>query len=384
RVGKGVETHLIRDLAQQHRKSVRRIGAQHLRPAGKRGRHAPRHVDEQDSPPRQLLASLDRAEHCALQRLLPLRRIACRGKKPEREYAVRLHDRQRVEHEFLANARVLHIAKVAEQRECSELALAEQPLPASPLVATGGERHLPGVGRGQLSVDQALPQCSLSRVARTSVAEKKHIPQTNRAGAIVLRQSVLIELRERSRQALLHLSTQRSASLGPIDGHELGQLIRTLDHAGKGIRYQTAMRRMARHFANQIQRRVTQLHRLARLDSQSRHLRSLHLRRQLANPPRDLHSILVELALSQQAGQHAAPQCLLVGDPLCRRSLMGARRQMRQLHNIQTCHWSLLSLLRRGIFDNSCYANCTTETCNSAAGFEPASLPWKYLLSAPP
>jgi hypothetical protein len=56
---------------------------------------------------------------------------------------------------------------------------------------------------------------------------------------------------------------------------------------------------------------MTQLHLLASLDGQRSDLLGCNLRHQLGDAASDLDSILVELALPEQAGEHRAPQLQL-------------------------------------------------------------------------
>jgi hypothetical protein len=74
------------------------------------------------------------------------------------------------------------------------------------------------------------------------------------------------------------------------------------------------MRCVPRHFAHQQQRRVTQLHLLARLHGQRGNLLRIHLGHQFVNTAGDLHAVLVELVLPQHAGENRAAQSLLRGD----------------------------------------------------------------------
>ena len=83
------------------------------------------------------------------------------------------------------------------------------------------------------------------------VTEEHHIPKPDHARPVVLGQRILIELRERSRETLLHLSRQRRTSILPVDRDKLGQLICTLDHTSHGFGNQGTVRRMTRHLAHQ-------------------------------------------------------------------------------------------------------------------------------------
>ncbi len=93
---------------------------------------------------------------------------------------------------------------------------------------------------------------------------------------------------------------------------------------------------VTRHFTNQQQRRVTQLHALASLHGQRSDLLGRNLRNQFTDAPGNLHAILVELALPQHAGEDRAAQSLLRSDGPGRRSLVGAQAgTLVVLRNVQ-------------------------------------------------
>src|SRR5215469_18884352 len=117
------------------------------------------------------------------------------------------------------------------------------------LVRTRGERNFPCIGRGQRSRDQVLPYRSLHLIARLGVAEEEHIPQLDGPATIVLGELVLIKLRESCRKPLLHLTGEWHTPVLPVHGNEFGELICTLDHTSKRLRYRGAVRFVARHFA---------------------------------------------------------------------------------------------------------------------------------------
>jgi hypothetical protein len=199
----------------------------------------------------------------------------------------------------------------------------------SPFTASGSrERNLPGVGRGQLVLGQALPQRSLRLVHRARVREEEHVAQANRSGAIVLGQRVLVELAECRGQPLLHLRRERLTPAGPVDGDKLAQLVGALNHARQSLGHQAAMRGVARHLAHQQQRRVAQLHPLARLDGQRGNLLRRNLRNQFVDAAGDLHAVLVELALPQHAGENLRRSACSGVMTLGRRSLVGARARL--------------------------------------------------------
>src|ERR1700761_196535 len=103
----------------------------------------------------------------------------------------------------LVNTRCLQVAKVTEQRECTQLVGHQQTFPDLTLVAgpaIGGKRDFPSVRRGELSGNQPLPECSLGCVYRLGVAQEEYVTQANSTGAVVLRKRVLVEASERCRE----------------------------------------------------------------------------------------------------------------------------------------------------------------------------------------
>ena len=68
------------------------------------------------------------------------------------------------------------------------------------------------------------------------MAEEEYVAQPSPGRTIVLGERVLVELGEGGSQPLLHLPRQRHASLLPVDGDELGELIGTLNDAPQGLR----------------------------------------------------------------------------------------------------------------------------------------------------
>ena len=118
---------------------------------------------------------------------------------------------------------------------------------------------------------------------------------------------MLIELRERSCQALLPLVGKRHAAVLPVNGHELGKVIRTLDDTSERLGHQRAMCLMSRHLAHQQQGRVTKLHLLASLDCERRNLLGLDLGHEFCDAARDLDAV-VELVLPELAIEHPASQ----------------------------------------------------------------------------
>ncbi len=213
----------------------------------------------------------------------------------------------------------------------------EQTLPRLALVGAGRQCHLPRVRRDQLAGDQPLPQRGLRLVARLGVRQEQNIAQLHGSGAVVLRQSVLVELGERRGQSLLHLRRQRRAPAGPVDGDELGELVGTLNDRRQRLGHQRAMRLVPRHLADQQQRRVTQLHLLARLDRQSRNLLRLDLRHQLSDAAGDSDTVLIELVLPQQAARKRAPQLQLRADVARGSALVRARDEV-EIHLVQSGH----------------------------------------------
>src|SRR5438445_5253479 len=111
----------------------------HPKAAGKCRSHRARDVHQHDGPPWQLLSSSDTLQPGWLQRLLPLRSVARRGEKTEREHTRRADRAKRREHERLVHPDLAHVAQVAEQGERAQLLLAQQTLPGLTLVSTSSE-----------------------------------------------------------------------------------------------------------------------------------------------------------------------------------------------------------------------------------------------------
>src|ERR1700679_1922353 len=99
------------------------------------------------------------------------------------------------------------------------------------------------------------------------------------------------------------------------------------------------MGRMTRHLTYQKQRYVTQLLRLACLESQCRDLRCVDFRDELTNTYGDLDPVLVKLHLPEHAGEYRTPHSLLRRNGLRRAALVRPYRgDMTQLQNVQLCH----------------------------------------------
>ena len=132
--------HLISSLSHELQLRVADIDRnmasvlKHLGPSRQRRNHRPGHVDQEDGVTRQPLTVGDCTEHGLLQLRLPLRRIPRSGQEAKRKHALRLHRTQSRNDQILADARILHVAKVAEQRQRPKLALCEQSLPVLSLV----------------------------------------------------------------------------------------------------------------------------------------------------------------------------------------------------------------------------------------------------------
>src|SRR5579864_794366 len=236
---------------------------------------------------------------------------------------------ERCENEVFVHTDVAHVAQVAEQSQRTKLFLTEQSLPSLALVSTRAQRHFPSVRSGKFPGDQALPHFSLRLVTRLGVSQEQHVTEFDRSAAIVLRERVGIELREGRSQPLLHLSGERHATVLPVDGDELGELVGTLDHTRQRLGHQSSMRGVTRHLTHEQKRRVTQLHLLASFDGERSHILSRDLGDEFRDAARDLDSVLIELALPEQACQHRAPQLQLRGDVARRSTFVRARTKVQ-------------------------------------------------------
>ena len=203
----------------------------------------------------------ERGQHRPLERLFPLRRVACGRQKAERQHARRVHRAKRFGQEGLVHTGLLHVAQVAEQSERAEIAFTKQTFPGLALIGTRRECYLPGVRSCETPFDQPLPQVGLFGVARLGVAEEQYVTQADRAAAVVLRQLIFVELAESLRESLFRLRGKRGLAVLPVDGDEFGEFVGALDHASERFGHARAMLPLPRHFARQQQRSVTQLHR---------------------------------------------------------------------------------------------------------------------------
>src|SRR5579871_2209352 len=300
RVGKAEHAYLLANLTQQYREPVCRVRALHLGPLRERSRHRAGNVDENNRLSRQLLLRADALEHRLLKRLFPLRSVTRRSQKAERQHTRRAHGAERGEYEILVHSNLPHVAQVPEQSEFSEFLLTEQPLPSLALVSARRERDLPRVGHSKFARDQPLPHFGLRLVARLGVGEKQHIAQLDGSAAIVLRQSVLIELGESSRQPLLHLSRERHTPILPVDGDKLSKFVGTLDDLRERLGNEAAMSGMTRHLPHEQQRSMAQLHLCASLDGERGHFFGPNLGDEPRDAARDLDSVLIELALDRK------------------------------------------------------------------------------------
>jgi hypothetical protein len=116
----------------------------------------------------------------------------------------------------------------------------------------------------------------------------------------------------------------RAERIRPVDREQLGHLVGTLDHLGKRVGDEGAVLFVPRHFADDEQRRVPQLHHLARLDRELRDARGRDLRHQRLDAVGDGNAILVELVLPKEA-VHQRPLQLHLG-----REAHGARALSRE------------------------------------------------------
>jgi hypothetical protein len=203
------------------------------------------------------------------------------------------------------------LRRLRSSAERAQLLFAKQTLPSLALVGTRAEGNFPGVWRRQASRDQLLPHVGLRLIARLGMAKEEHVPQLDRPAAVVLGELILVKLRERCRQTLLHLTGKRHTPILPVNGDELGELVSTLDDAGKRLGHKGAVRLVASHLSDEKKWRMTQLHPLASFDCQRRHLLGRDLGNEFGNAAGNLDSVLIKLAFPKQARQHRAAQLQL-------------------------------------------------------------------------
>jgi hypothetical protein len=133
------------------------------------------------------------------------------------------------------------------------------------------------------------------------VAQKQHVAKRDQRIAVVLRELVGVELRERLRQPALHSRGQRLLHLLPVERHELSEFVCSLDHVLERLRYERARTLAPRKFARHKERRMAKSHLVACLARQSRHVLCLALRHELRDPLGDVISLLVERVFPKQA-----------------------------------------------------------------------------------
>src|SRR5262249_35179571 len=191
------------------------IHARGLALAGERSIHRSGNVHEQSGASGKLLETSDALEHRFLDRFLELRRIARSRHEAERKRAsdsllkpggneLRLH------------ARCKHQAKIAKHGHPAKLLFAKQALPGLALVLPCGQGNLPSIGRFERVLNETLPKSSLLGVDGPGVAEKKHVAKFHDSLAVVLRELVSVELRERLSQSALCSGGERLLALRPV------------------------------------------------------------------------------------------------------------------------------------------------------------------------
>ncbi len=184
--------------------------------------------------------------------------MACRRDEAERQDAIGAHRRKRAGDGLVLHPGSLHEAQIAEQGEATQLVLGDQTLEGRALVLAGRELDLPGVGRRKRAIDELLPDLLLGRILRLGMGQEQNVPDPHRAVAVILGELIGVELGQRLRQALLRLGgdglalalLHRPQRLGPVDGEELGQLVRPLDDALQRVGDEAAMGGAARHLAD--------------------------------------------------------------------------------------------------------------------------------------
>src|SRR5215472_909828 len=330
-VGEREDLHLIANLASEDGETAGRLGARHLRLRREGSEHRSRHVDQQPRATRESCVTLDRLQHRGFELGLEIRRVTRRRDEAVGKDAVRPHRLDGVGDGPARHLRLLHQAQVAEQRQPAQPLLGHQPLESLALVLAGRERHLPGVGRSKLAVDELLPHLLLGLVLRLGVDEEQHVPDPHRAVAVVLRELIGVELGKCPRQALLDLrrdglplalllGTER---VGPVDRKQLRHLVGTLDHPLQRVGDEGAVLLVPRHLADDEQRRMPQLHHLARLDGECRDPLGVDLRHQRLDAVGDGDAVLIELILPEEAVHQRALQLHLGRETLAACALMG-------------------------------------------------------------
>ncbi len=135
-----------------------------------------------------------RPEHCTLDRLFPLRRITRGGEEAEGQDAIRLHRSSAAITSPSVDPCGLHVAKVAQESECAELAAREQTLPVRHACLATRESATSQVSGVASSPAMSRLHTSPGPRHRLGVAEEEHVAQTDHTGAVVLGKRVLVEL----------------------------------------------------------------------------------------------------------------------------------------------------------------------------------------------
>src|SRR6267378_4897328 len=340
-VGEGCDGKLLGLLTKQDSESCRRVHARGFALLRELVVHRAGHVDDESGRSRKLLESGDALEQGLFKRVLELRSVTRRRHETKRQ---RASDAlvQPLANELRFDARCQHQAKVAQDGQAAQLALAQESLEVLALVLPCGQGNLPGIRRFERVLNELLPECGLRFVLRLRVAEEKHVAELDRRIAVVLRKLVGVELRECPRQPALYARGKRLLLFFPVERHELPEFVSALDHVLERLRHERARALAAREFACEEERRVTKLHFAACFPRESRYNLRLVLGGERGDALRDVIALLVEGVFPEQAGEHRAPEFALRVHLLRHRSFMRPHGEhpLPYVHLCHCCHSS--------------------------------------------
>jgi hypothetical protein len=186
------------------------------------------------------------------------------------------------------------------------------------------------------------------------VGQEQHVAQPHGSVAIVLRELIGVEFRERFRETLLYLRRDRTLlallleadDVRPVDREKLRHLVRTLDHLLQNLGHERAVLFACRHRAHEEKRRMAQLHLCAGVDRDLRNHVRRDLRHQRLDAIGDRLAVLVELILPKHAVHHRPAKLGLRPERARRRAFMRSRL-LEALEDVEFCHDGALLGLRR-------------------------------------
>ena len=217
--------------------------------------------------------------------------------------------------------------------------------------------------RGRIA--ELVPKVAAEKVAAFAVEAREKMK---------LRHAPLLLVREMARHKTHRAPVSETLARIVQRADELTEFVRPLDDACERLGNRSAMGLVARHLADEQKRRVAQLHLLASLDGERRHLLGCDLWHQLGDTAADLDSVLVKLVLPQQAGEYRAPQLQFGRNVPSRRPFMRARYR-GEIECVQSGHSRPPFLHRRGIWRRRYFSDALrlSYLADATTGIEPAT-----------